>query len=130
VKSLCSILLFVPWLASCDPVTVSVFEPRVSGAPVRTPEGQARLRQAVVETAARHDFRQVEVHPENARTIKKGELIEEVLLEYEKHAGRLSMELYRDHVSGTDKVLMIDSPRFRRSKESKVIESEIQASLR
>jgi hypothetical protein len=110
------VLPFIPWLASCDPVTVHVFEPRVSGTPVRTPEAQARLRKVVVDTAARHNLVQ--------------EKATQALLAYHKNAGRLGMKLYRDHSSGTDKIQLVDVHRFRRSKESEVIESEIQASLR
>jgi hypothetical protein len=130
VKRHCLILPFIPWLASCDPITVHVFEPQVSGTPVRTPEAQARLRQAVVDAAARHDFVLEKTRAEGARLIRKGEVVEEVLLDYHKNAGRLGMELHRDHSSGTDKVRLVDVHRFRRSKESEVIESEIQAGLR
>jgi len=128
VKPLRSIFLFIPWLASCDPIAVHVFEPQVSGSPVRTYEAQARLRKAVVDAAARHDFVQGK-RAKAGRPGKKPDAIKEPLLAYDRD-GRLTMELYRDHSSGTDKVRLVDLFRFRRSDESKAVEREIQASLR
>ena len=123
------IIPFVSLLASCDPVTVHVFEPRISGTPVRTSDTRARLHSAVVETAARHDLAS---SPKKARFTTRGVVTEESLLNYFKRldSGSISMELYRDHASGTDKVRLIDWMRFRRSKMSKAIEREIRASLR
>ena len=80
-----------------------------------------------MDTAARHNFVQ-DKRAKAVRLGKKPDAIEDSLLDYHRY-GRLSMELYRDHSSGTDKVRLVDVHRFRRSDESKAVEREIQAQL-
>ena len=126
-----SILLIVPLLASCDPAVVHIFEPRISGAPIRTPDARAQLRAEVERAAARHDLDRDDFRTKDARPAESGAVVEAPLVSYYKRmdSGSLSMELYRDHSSGTDKIRLIDWLLFRRSDESKALEHEIQANL-
>ena len=128
MKLLHSIFLFVPWLVSCDPVTIHVFEPQVSGVPVRTPEARSRLRTAVEGVARRHELVQWPTGLRVAPIIRDETL---ALYGHPPDSGSsssLDLVLIRDHSSGTDKVQIIEW-RFTRSDESKAVEREIQASL-
>jgi hypothetical protein len=125
VKSLLSILFFVPWLASCEHPMFHVFEPRVSGVPVRTPEARSRLRAAVADVAGRHQL--VKCDP----SVKLIGDPAGTLVSYGQQPGSLrslGMTLFRDHSSGTDKVQLMEWG-FTWSEESKAVEREIQASL-
>jgi hypothetical protein len=120
--------LFVPWIASCNRITdnARVFEPRISGATVRTSKARSLLQAAVADTAARHDFRRDEARAYQ-RPVSRNE---ESLLSYYKNSGLTCMELYRDYSSGTDKVRLLHISRFGPGSEFEAIEHEIQTSLR